>query len=50
MTVGQPLDHKFSPDIPDLCQLQQFSRVASCQLADVMDVVGASLPVSGVAM
>jgi len=46
--VRPSLDHKFSPDIPVLCQLQQFIRVTmSCQLANV---VGVRLPSLGVAM
>jgi len=32
------------------CQLQQFSRVTSCQLANVVDVVGARSQSSGVDM
>ena len=42
-SMVRPLDHKFSPDIPVLSQLQQFSRVACCQLAEVMDVPSRAL-------
>lgn len=48
--VGQTTRLQVLPDIPVLCQHQQFSRVMSCQLAYVMNVVCARSPSSGVTM
>ena len=52
VAVGQNTRPQVLARHPVLCQLQQFTRVMSCQLADVMDEVGARssrrmLPCSG---
>jgi len=51
LVVRPSLDHKFSPDIHVLHRLQQFIRVTtSCQLVNVVDVVGVMSLSSGVAV